>query len=144
MKHFLYEVAQLLGVDIVNGRVGASQDFNGEAIDGLGVECVAQVAHLIEHAAEGPHIRLVTVGLILKELGRHVVRGPDACVCEVFRAVEDLGYSEIAQTDLAVPEENVLGLQVAMKDLPFMKVEQSKCHLHEPIEDLLLRKVLRL
>lgn len=62
---------------------------------------MAEVAHFIKDAAKGPHITLVAVWLVLKELWGHVVGSSDASVCEVLRAIQHLCDAKVAQTDLS-------------------------------------------
>ena len=69
-------------------------------MDALCVEGVPQVAHFIKNAPESPHITLVTVGLGLEQLGRHVVWRTDARVREIFRVVQDSRNTKVSETDL--------------------------------------------
>jgi len=98
----------------VDGRIVAFEDLHGQAVQRLGLEGCAQVAHFLEHASERPNVTFVRVWFILEEFGRHLVGGADAGVGEVARVVQDLGDAEVAQLDLAVFEEDVLGLEVAV------------------------------
>lgn len=55
-----------------------------------GVEGMAEGRHLVQDAPKGPYVRLVVVRLVVEQLGRHVVRRPDARAREVHRAFEYL------------------------------------------------------
>ena len=103
-KHLANGVSQRLAVHLVDRRVGSSEDFDSQAIDGLGVEGVPQVAHLVEDAAEGPHVGLITVWLVFEQFWRHVVGRTNARVGEIFGAVEDLGNTKITKSDLNVKQ----------------------------------------
>lgn len=47
---------------------------------------------LVEQAAECPDVRLVVVRVVLEDLRRHVVRGPDARARELAGAPQQLFY----------------------------------------------------
>lgn len=138
VKHFVDHFPEAFGVGWADGGEGTFKDFEGEAVHGLGVEGVAEVAHFVEAAAHGPDIAFVGVGLVFEELGAHVVGGSDAGVGKVARGVEDLGDAEVAEADAAIFEEDVLRFEVAVEDLLLMKVEEGEGHLGEPVDDLRL------
>ena len=50
------------------------------------IEGVVQCGHLVQHAAQRPHVALVAVRLVLEDLGGHVVRRPDTRLREVHGA----------------------------------------------------------
>lgn len=105
LQHLSDQVAQGLAVHLVDRWVGPAQDLDGQAVDRLGVESVPQIAHLVQDAAQRPHIRLVPIGLVLEQLRRHVIRRADTRVREVLRAIEHLGYAKVAESDLKNKEK---------------------------------------
>ena len=83
-------------------------------MDALRIKSVTQIAHFIQDTPKSPYIRFVGVRLILEKLRGHVVGRTDTCVREISRTIQHLGNTEIAQTDLAIFQENVLGFHVSM------------------------------
>ena len=100
LQHLTDEIPEVLAVHLVDRRIGAPEDLHSQPIDALSIEGMAKIAHLIEHAAEGPNVRFVTVRLVFEKLWRHVVRRPNAGVREVLGAIEDLGNAKVAQSYL--------------------------------------------
>jgi hypothetical protein len=66
----------------------------------LGIEGMSEVAHFVQDAAKRPDVRLVSIGLVLEQLWRHVVRSADARVGKVLGAVEHLGDAEVSKSNL--------------------------------------------
>ena len=64
-----------------NARQGKTpaplEDLQDQALHVAGLEGVLQRRHLVEDAAERPDVRFVVVGLVVADLRRQVVRGPD-------------------------------------------------------------------
>ena len=46
------------------------------------------------------------------------------------------------ETYSAILQENILSLHVSMEDLAFMQVKECKCHLNQPVQNLIFCKVL--
>ena len=66
---------------------------------------------------------LVGVGLVLEDLGGHVVRGADAGAGQVLRPVQHLRNPEVPQPDpLVTLQEQVLALQVPVQDFLIVQV----------------------
>ena len=49
LKHLADQVSELLAVHGVDWWVGSSEDLDSQTIDGLGIEGMSQVAHLVEN-----------------------------------------------------------------------------------------------
>lgn len=84
-EHLTDEVTQTFAIHLVYWRVRTPEDLYRETVNTLRVERVPQVTHLVEDAAESPHIRLIAVWFVLKQLGRHVVWRSNARLRKVFR-----------------------------------------------------------
>lgn len=98
-----------------------------------------QSNHLIENAAQAPNVALLVVGFLLADLGREVVWRANSCLRAVVGVLEDSGNAEITDLDLVrLGHEDVLGLEIAVKNLPVMNVLDGKAHLHKPVKNLVL------
>lgn len=139
-KHLLDDQLEVLGVVRRDSGVGRAQDLEDEALHGVGVEGVAERAHLVEDAAEGPDVRLLVVGLLLADLRGQVVGRADGGLGAVVGVLEHSGDAEVADFDLSVlVHEDVLRLEVSVEDLAVVDVLYGQRHLHEPVHDLVLR-----
>ena len=67
-----------------------------------GVEGRLQHDHLIHQAAQGPHVRLETVGDVLAQFRAEVARGSHARGRLVQSVVEVLGDSKVSQLDRVI------------------------------------------
>ena len=74
----LDQVAEVVGVAGVDGRVGAAQDLQHQVLHAASLEGVLQRGHLVQDAAHRPQVGLVVVRLVLANLRAEVVRCPDA------------------------------------------------------------------
>lgn len=61
-----------------------------ESLPPLRIERVPQRQQLVQEATKRPDIRLVIVGIILEDLGRHIVGSTDAGSGKIPGASEDL------------------------------------------------------
>lgn len=61
-----------------------------------------QGEQLVQHAAESPDVRLVVVGVVLEDLGRHVVRRADARASKIAGPSQKLFYFEIIRSGVIV------------------------------------------
>ena len=112
---------------------------------GVCVSCaprLLQRTHLVEDAAQRPHVALVGVGLVLADLGRHVVRCADHSARCRHRALHNLRDPKVAQLHEVFGDEDVLRLEVAVQDLLGVDVVQRHHQLDEPVEHLGLREVI--
>lgn len=101
---------------------------------------MAQGHHLVEDAAKGPDVRLLIVRLLLADFRRQVVRCSNGGLGTVVRVLENSCDTEISDLDLAIlRHKNVLGLQVAMQNLPVVNMLDGQRHLYEPVKNLVLR-----
>ena len=82
-----------------------------------------QIAHFIEDAPESPNVRFITIRLVFKEFGTHVVRCPNASVSKILCIVKYLCNTEITKPDSAILEENVLSLEISVQYTSFMQIE---------------------
>ena len=74
----LDQVAEVVGVAGVDGRVGAAEDLQHQVLHAARLEGVLQRGHLVQDAAHRPQVGLVVVRLVLANLRAEVVRCPDA------------------------------------------------------------------
>ena len=88
----------------------------------------AESAHLVDDAAQGPHVALVAVALVHPDLGAHVVRRPDLRPRQSL--FQELGAPEVANLDLVRSgKEDVLRLDIAVEDLVFMEHFEGRADL---------------
>ena len=86
--------------------------------------------HFVENATKGPDVGLVVVRLVLEYFRGHVVGCSDTCSRKVLRTFHDLANSKITKDQPAVPEqEDILSLEVAVKDAIRVHVVKTECHL---------------
>lgn len=55
-----------------------------------GIKSMGEGGHFVQDASEGPYVGLVVVGLVVEELGGHVVRRPDTRAGKVHRTLQHL------------------------------------------------------
>ncbi len=80
-------------------------------------------AEFIEDAAKGPHIRSISVRIILANFGAHVIGCADDCMRSLVSVLENLRDAEIAEFYSVVAcEKDVRALDVAMEDLAAVDV----------------------
>ena len=65
---------------------------------------------------------------VVTELGREIERSSNLGLGHVAGGGQRLGNAKVAQLDAAVVEEDVGGLDVAVKDLPVVQVLQCQRH----------------
>ena len=105
----------------------------------LRLEWVVEVAHLVEHDAEGPDVGLETVRLFQEDLRRHVVVSAHLPHGFSESRLKLLGSAEVCNLDDSVGHsQDIVRLQVTVDDVLFVHVLQTKANLHEPLQDLLL------
>ena len=99
----------------------------------VGGEGKLESAHLVQDAAEAPHVRLVVVRLPPADLGREVVRGPDGRSGQVQRVAQRFGNPEISDFDEVLRRyKYVLRLQVSVQNILLVNVLKPEHHLNEP------------
>lgn len=63
------------------------------------------------------------VGLVREELWTHVVRGPYECAGHIVLVFQHAGNTEVSNfDDVALGQEDVLCLEVPVKNVPLMQV----------------------
>mmetsp|Transcript_10793 Transcript_10793/g.29332 ORF Transcript_10793/g.29332 Transcript_10793/m.29332 type:complete len:232 (+) Transcript_10793:847-1542(+) len=130
---------QLVRVHLVWRRILVLQDLAGQDHQRVGVEWVFQRRHLIQHNSKTPDIALEVVRAVLDDLRAQVVWCTDHSLGIVLCGIQDACDAKVAQLDLTRGhEKDVLGLQVAMQNLPVVHVLQSEAGLHKPLEDMRL------
>ena len=98
-------------------------------------------ADVVEDAAQGPHVRLVVVGVPPQHLHRHVQRGAAVGGGQVTRPLQVLRKTEISDFDVPIfGQENICRLQISMDDFVPLKIFQRRAQLLEPDLDSFLRK----
>lgn len=133
VQHLIYQIPQSLRVWWTDWREWPLEDLQCQSIHWLGIECMAQIAHLIQTTPKCPYITLITVWLIFKQLRTHIVWSTNASICQIPRWVQYLSNSKITQPHPAILQENVLCLQIPMQNLLLMQVIECQCHLSKPI-----------
>ena len=107
------------------------------------MKCVFQGNQLIKYAAKRPDIALVSVRLVLADLGRHVVRSALHCHRVVLGAFKNFTDAEIAKFNIiVVRQKDILRFQVTVKDLSRMHVFETEAELYEPVHYLHLSELL--
>ena len=97
---------------------------------------------LVEHAAERPHVGGARVRLALAHLGRHVQRRAALGHRLRLREGEELRDAKVAELDLAVVEEDVRRLEVAVEELVrVVAARERRRRLVEDRQHLGLREV---
>ena len=100
-----------------------------------------QRTELVEHAPQGPNIRLEVVGFLLANLWREVVRCAYFCRGKSILAGEYFGDAHIADAYLMVlREEDVQRLQIAVHDVLGVQVVDSHAYLNENTPHHIFRK----
>ena len=128
-----------LGRAAGNRRRLLIEDLEGERRKVLGFEWVLQCRHLVEDAAERPHVRSHAVRRVVEQLGAQIVRRAAHCPRERARGVEHLGDAKVAELDDAAPRQEDVGrLEVAVQDAPRVQVLERQRHLDEPVQQLRL------
>lgn len=102
-----------------------------------------QCAELIQHNAQRPDIRAHGVGLGLDHLGAQVVGRSYAGARLLDCGREDLCDSKITDLDNTLfSQEDILGLEVSVNDLPVVNVLHAQANLSKPVEHLRFGEVL--
>lgn len=70
VEHLLHQVLQVIGVRVRDGRLHAAQNLEHQPLHAVRVEGVFQRDHLLQDAAQRPHVALLVVGLLLADFGR--------------------------------------------------------------------------
>ena len=113
-----------------------------------------QREHLVDDAAQRPYVRLVTVGLVLPDLGARVVRGARLRVVQAVLVgglahvhVAQFGLVEVAAVSLPLAallvakEKDVRRLDVPVHDAQFVHGPQPVDRLDEDAPHLALSEV---
>ena len=109
----------------------------------LTVEGRAQRTHLIEKHAYAPDVSLVVISVALHDFWAQVVRSADDGSCHFSGGLKHSGDAEVAQFyESTIHKENVSGFDVTVEDLSVVAVLQCEANLSEPVQDLVLSKVV--
>lgn len=124
-EEHLDDLFELVAVVPIDRLLLVLHNLEDKAEEVLRVEGVLQIAELVENAAKSPNVRLVRIRLVLADLGRHVVGRALNCHRMVLRALQYFRYAKVSELHRVVfRQENVRGLQVAVKNLPTVNVLQ--------------------
>ena len=99
-QHVGDDAFQIIGIGGRDGGVVATQDFEHEALHGVGVKGVPQCDHLVEDAAQRPYVRLLVVRLLLADLRREVVRSTDGRLGAIVSVLKHACNTEISDFNL--------------------------------------------
>mmetsp|Transcript_31688 Transcript_31688/g.94138 ORF Transcript_31688/g.94138 Transcript_31688/m.94138 type:complete len:283 (+) Transcript_31688:436-1284(+) len=136
------QLRELSGVAGGQLRRGTLRDLHDQRLEIRGVEGDTIRGHLVQDAAHGPDVGTPVVGLPEADLGAQVVGCADLRLCASRRALHDLRDAEVTDLDVvALGEEEVARLEVAMDDVHVVDVLQREDCLSEPAEHQILREV---
>ena len=139
-EHVVHQLAQVLGIVVGDRRMLLLHDLVHKAEQVRPSPRLLQRAHLVQDAAQGPHVALVVVWLVLADLGRHVVWGADNGTRCRHCPFHQLANPEVSQLDVPLIEEHVLGLEVAVQDPLRVHVVERHRELHRIVINLQLRE----
>jgi hypothetical protein len=126
------------------GRILSADDLHGEEVHTGAFKGWPQSAHLVEHDPERPDITFERIRSALYDFRRQIIRRADHGSSHFNGMAKDASDSEITELDdVLLGKEDVLALDIAMKNLSVMHVLHSKANLSEPVHDLRLREVFK-
>ena len=132
-------VAELLGVLAGDGGVDAADDFHDEGALILRLKGMPKGTQLVEHAAQGPDVALVVVGLFFAEFGGEVVGRAYDGVRHILCLIQQLGDAQITNLDLVLlPQKHVRRFDIPVQYLVLVEVLEAEAHLNEELPYLLL------
>ena len=137
MQDISDEPLELLRVGGGDGSVASLHYFEGQHLQGVGIEGRGESAELVEQNPHRPNIRFERVGLIFDDLGREVVWGSHHCASLLLglgKYSRDPEISELKSVGLS--DEDVLPLYVPMQNLSVVHVLHRQAELCEPVQDL--------
>lgn len=74
----------------------------------------------------------------MADLGGKVVGSADSSIGAIIGVLQDASDPEVSDLYVSLSsKEDVLGLQIAVKDLLVVHIVHRQCHLHKPRHDLL-------
>ncbi len=130
-------ISQIIRVGHRNAFEQTGTDLLVESLEVIRSEGRLEGCHLIEHAAQRPHIAFGVVRLVLPDFRARVVRSTG--LGEGHILLEHLGDVEIAQlVDVIGGNEHIGALQVAVEYLAVVERMQSLGHMHHGLPDLVL------
>ena len=101
---------------------------------------MSQSEHFIQNATQRPDVRFLIVWFLLTDFRRQVVRSSDSSLCTIICVLQDSGYTKVSNLYLAtLSHENILRLQISVKNFSIVYVFDSECHLDKPVKNLVLR-----
>mmetsp|Transcript_50018 Transcript_50018/g.132192 ORF Transcript_50018/g.132192 Transcript_50018/m.132192 type:complete len:243 (-) Transcript_50018:76-804(-) len=137
------DVREVLAVVGGDPRILASDDLSVEALHVLGAEGRAQGDHLVQHAAERPHVALRVVRHVAPDLRGGVVGGARLRHAEApLRHLGDVEVAELGDDAVARgAEEDVGALHVAVQDPKVVQRLQALAHPDQVAPDVSLPEV---
>jgi len=141
-QHLVDEVAQLLAEVRWQRAELATNDVHRERVHIEPFEGRPKRAHLVQHDADAPDVRLEGVRPALNDLWRQVVRRADHRFRLVYRMAEHARDAEVADLDDALlRQKHILALQIAVQNFAVVHVLHAEADLREPVEELALGEV---
>lgn len=138
-QHELNQILQVLGVVGWDLWVAASQNFENQALHGVGVERMSECYHLIQDTSQGPDVGLLVVGLLLTDFRGKVVWRTDGGLGAVIRMLKNTSNTEVTDLDRTILiHKDVLRLKISVQNFPIMDVLDGQSHLDEPVKNLIL------
>ena len=142
-KHHLEDVSYGGGEMRGKWRVLALDDFLGKLVERARIKGRCQGRHLVKEHSERPDVRLETVALTLNDLWGEIVGSSYHSLCFGARIWEYASNTKITQLYYVISSaENVLTLEVTMQNFLVMAVLHGEANLREPIQELILCKVI--
>ena len=109
----------------------------------LTIEGRAKRTHLVQKHANTPNVRFIVICVALHDLRAEIVRGAHNSRSHLGGRLEDASDAKVAKLDHPIlHEEDVLGFDIAMKNLTIVTVLECQADLREPVKDLVLIEVV--
>ncbi len=97
--------------------------------------------HLIQQYSERPYIAFEIVRFVFNDLWTQVIRCTNYSLSVIDCRLEHFGYTEITKLyNPLLSQEDVLGLQISMQNLPIMYMLDCQTDLSEEVQNLVLCK----
>lgn len=120
-------------------RVLSSDNSLGQLVKGLRVERRLECGHFVQQHTHGPDVRLEIVALTLDDLWRQIVGRSDDSFGSRSSVTQDPCDSEVTELDnAAFGHEDILRLEIAVKDLFVVYVLHGEANLSENVQKIVL------
>mmetsp|Transcript_3661 Transcript_3661/g.10534 ORF Transcript_3661/g.10534 Transcript_3661/m.10534 type:complete len:532 (+) Transcript_3661:287-1882(+) len=134
-QQLAHHARQIRAVLAGDGRELAPEDLVAQLAHRPGLEGHCEGGHLVEDAAQGPHIRGKGVWPALPDLRGHVVRRADLSLGH--GVLEHLGNTQVPNLeDPPLTHHDVAGLDVTVEDLHLVESIDATGDLNEVVPDL--------